>query len=379
MSGMPPPPAVDATSRPGIELALRLDRPGFALDVQARLPGRGVTALFGPSGSGKTTLLRCIAGLERAPGGRVVFHGEVWQDGRQWRPTHQRALGYVFQEASLFAHLDVAGNLRYGLTRVAAQPRDLEQALEHAVALLGIGHLLKRRPQGLSGGERQRVGIARALAMRPRILLMDEPLAALDQARRREILPYLERLRDELDIPMLYVSHSADEVARLADHLLLLGDGRVQAQGPLDDLLTRLDGPLHLGEDAGVVLSGVLAERDARWHLVRVDFAGGRLWTRDPGLPIGRPVRVRVLARDVSLARQPPWSSSIQNVLTGVVDAVAEEAHPAVALLRLEVGDAAGPRSRLLARVTRRAAATLGLQPGTPVWVQVKSAALLEG
>ncbi|MCK6426056.1 MAG: molybdenum ABC transporter ATP-binding protein [Burkholderiaceae bacterium] len=369
------PPTARPAPRPGIELALRLDRPGFTLDVQTLLPGRGVTALFGPSGSGKTTLLRCIAGLERAPGGRVVFQGEVWQDGRQWLPTHRRALGYVFQEASLFAHLDVAGNLRYGLKRLGAD----DQALEQAVALLGIGHLLERRPQGLSGGERQRVGIARALALRPRVLLMDEPLAALDPARRREVLPYLERLREELDIPVLYVSHAVDEVARLADHLLLLDGGRVQAQGPLDELLTRLDGPLRLGEDAGVVLAGTLAERDTAWHLVRVDFPGGRLWTRDPGLPLGRPVRVRVLARDVSLARQPPWSSSIQNVLTGVVDAVAGEAHPAVALLRIEVTDSSGAHARLLARVTRRAAALLDLQPGTPVWVQVKSAALLEG
>ena len=360
---------------PPIEARIHLPWPGFTLDVDLRLPGRGVTALFGHSGSGKTTLLRCIAGLERAPGARVLFQGEVWQDGASWLPTHRRPLGYVFQEASLFPHLSVAGNLRYGLKRSGAD----SAALNQAIALLGIGHLLERRPDRLSGGERQRVGIARALALRPRVLLMDEPLAALDHARKKEILPYLERLRDELDIPMLYVSHAPDEVARLADHLVVLADGRVQAEGPLAETLTRLDGPLRLGEDAGVVLAGTLAERDAEWHLVRVDFPGGHLWTRDPGLPVGKAVRVRVLARDVSLARQPPWSSSIQNVLPGVVDALAADEHPGVALVRVVVGDEAAGRARLLARVTRRSAASLRLEPGTPVWVQIKSVALLEG
>jgi molybdate transport system ATP-binding protein len=224
------------------------------------------------------------------------------------------------------------------------------------------------------------VGIARALALRPRVLLMDEPLAALDSARKKEILPYLERLRDELDLPILYVSHSPEEVARLADHLVVLEAGRVKAEGPLAQMLTRLDaGGLQLGEDAGVVLAGTLVERDEAWHLARVEFPGGQLWTRDPGLPVGRPVRVRVLARDVSLARQAPWSSSIQNVLTGQVDALAVDRHPAVALVRVNVGDARGGQAQLLARLTRRAAASLALEPGTPVWVQVKSVALLEG
>ena len=192
----------------GIDARFRLDWPGFTLEVDLRLPGRGVTALFGHSGSGKTTLLRCIAGLECAPQGRLVVGGEVWQDAGRWLPTHRRPIGYVFQEASLFDHLTVLGNLRYGLTRSGAARQRV--SLDQAVALLGIGHLLDRRPQRLSGGERQRVGIARALAVSPRLLLMDEPLAALDLARRQEILPYLERLHDELDIPVLYVSHAPD-------------------------------------------------------------------------------------------------------------------------------------------------------------------------
>lgn len=353
----------------GIDARFKLDWPGFSLDVDLSLPGRGVTALFGHSGSGKTTLLRCIAGLERAPQGRLAVDGEVWQDAGRWVPTHQRPIGYVFQEASLFAHLTVMGNLRYGMKRVTDAQR---VSLDHAIELLGIGHLLDRRPDRLSGGERQRVGIARALAVSPRLLLMDEPLAALDHSRKQEILPYLERLHDELEIPVLYVSHSPDEVARLADHLVTMDGGRVVAAGPLADTLARLDLPIRLGEDAGAILDATVGEVDNDWHLVRVDFAGGSLWARDHGLPVGRRVRVRVLARDVSLAEQP-GTSSIQNVWRGCVDAVGDEEHPGLALVRVRIG-----ASMLLARLTKRAAASLGVRPGLELWVQVKSVALME-
>lgn len=352
-----------------IEARLQLAWPGFQLNVDLRLPGRGVTALFGHSGSGKTTLLRCIAGLERAPQGRVCVNGELWQDGRHWLPPHQRPLGYVFQEASLFAHLNVLGNLRYGMKRSTSASSAM---LDQAVALLGIEPLLARTPDKLSGGERQRVGIARALAVGPRLLLMDEPLAALDVQRKREILPYLDRLHDALEIPVLYVSHAPDEVARLADHLVVLQAGQALASGPLAETLARLELPIRLGEDAGAVLEATVAEQDPAWHLVRLDFAGGSLWTRDPGLPLGRRVRVRVLARDVSLA-ETPSISSIQNCLRGTVEALGDEDHPALALVRVRVGD-----SVLLARLTRRSAAALHIAPGRAVWVQVKSVALLE-
>ncbi|HEY7758745.1 MAG TPA: molybdenum ABC transporter ATP-binding protein [Burkholderiales bacterium] len=353
----------------GIEACFRLDWPGFSLDVDLNLPGRGVTALFGPSGSGKTTLLRCIAGLERAPRGRLTLAGEVWQDAGRWVPTHKRPIGYVFQEASLFPHLTVMGNLRYGMNRIGeAQRVSLDQAIE----LLGIGHLLDRKPDRLSGGERQRVGMARALAVSPRLLLMDEPLAALDLKRKQEILPYLERLHDELDIPVLYVSHASDEVARLADYLVAMERGRVLASGPLADTLARLDLPIRLGEDTGAILDATVGAVDHHWHLARVDFAGGNLWARDQGLAVGRRVRVRVLARDVSLAEQP-GTSSIQNVLRGRVDAVGDDEHPGVALVRVRVG-----ATLLLARLTKRAAASLDVTPGRELWVQVKSVALLE-
>jgi molybdate transport system ATP-binding protein len=348
-----------------VEVHISLDRPGFSLDVDLNLPGRGVSALFGPSGSGKTTLLRCIAGLEPSAQGRLCVLGEIWQEGTKRLPPHQRPIGYVFQEASLFPHLSVMGNLMYGRKRTAI--KDIF-SLDQAIELLGIGHLLERRPEQLSGGERQRVAIARALAVCPRLLLMDEPLAALDLARKREILPYLERLHDQLEIPLIYVSHATDEVVRLADHLVVMNHGRVQAHGPLSETLACLD----LGEEAGVVLQGHIGALEPEWHLARVDFPGGSLWARDQGLPLGRAVRLRVLARDVSLAQQP-GVSSIQNLLAGVVDALGEDEHPGLALVRVHVGE-----SLILARVTKRSAATLGIAPGQRLWVQVKSVALME-
>lgn len=361
----------------GIRARFKLDWPGFTLDVDLNLSARGVTALFGHSGSGKTTLLRCMAGLERAPMGHLTVNGEVWQDdghpgqrgGGHWLPTYQRPLGYVFQEASLFSHLTVLGNLCYGLKRVTGAAR---VSLDQAIELLGIGHLLHRKPDQLSGGERQRVGMARALALSPRLLLMDEPLAALDLKRKQEILPYLERLHAELDIPVLYVSHSPDEVARLADHIVVMDAGRAVAAGPLKDTLARLDLPIHLGEDAGVVLDAVVVERDAQWLLARVEFPGGSLWVRDGGHALCQAVRVRILARDVSIALQRITHTSIQNCLSAVVDEIADDDHPALSLVRLKVGP-----SPVLARLTRRSAVRLGLAPGLPVWAQIKAVALI--
>lgn len=354
----------------GIHARFRLDWPGFALDVDLDLPAAGVTALFGHSGSGKTTLLRCMAGLERPPEGRLTVGGEIWQDGRRWLPTHKRPLGYVFQEASLFAHLTVLGNLRYGMKRA----KDSRQvSLDQSIELLGIGHLLDRKPDLLSGGERQRVAIARALAVSPRLLLMDEPLAALDLKRKREILPYLERLRDELAIPIIYVSHSPDEVARLADYIVAMEGGRALAQGPLADTLTRTDLPIRIGEDVCAIVEAVIAEVDSDWHLARVEFPGGSLWFRDPGLAEGRRVRVRVFARDVSLTRQHPEQSSIQNVLPGTVETIGPDEHPGLAIVRIHLGE-----TKLLARLTKRAVAELNLATDQDIWIQVKAVSLME-
>ena len=357
----------------GISARFCLDWPGFKLDVDLALPGRGVTALFGHSGSGKTSLLRCIAGLERAPLGSLTVNGEVWQDERYWLPTHQRPLGFVFQEASLFPHLSVLDNLRYGMKRSTAARR---LSLDQAIELLGIGQLLDRKPDRLSGGERSRVGIARALAVSPRILLMDEPLAALDLTRKQEILPYLEKLHDELEIPVLYVSHAPDEVARLADHLVVLEQGKALANGPLGEMLARLDLPIRLGEDTGVVLNAVVVKRDLPWHLACVEFPGGRLWVRDNGAPEGHRARVRILARDVSIAHEKIDGTSIQNMLLAKVVAIADDTHPALALVRLDVGTG-DAKSPLIARLTRRSATALALQPGMTVWAQIKAVALI--
>jgi molybdate transport system ATP-binding protein len=357
-----------------IRARFHLRHPDFVLEADLALPGRGVSALFGHSGSGKTSLLRCIAGLEQAAEGFLEVNGEVWQDSVRghFLPTHKRPLGYVFQEASLFGHLSVRRNLEFGQRRIPAQDRRVE--LDHAVELLGIDHLLERMPGHLSGGERQRVGIARALLTSPRLLLMDEPLAALDLKRKGEILPYLERLHDELDIPVLYVSHSPDEVARLADHLVLLDNGRVLASGPLDQTLSRLDLPIAQEDEAGVVIEGRVQGFDARYQLLTLALPGSSLSVRVAHSPVaeGRALRFRVLARDVSLSLEKQRDSSILNLLPARVVEAFPAANPAHVLVRLDVDGAP-----MLARITRFSRDQLGLYPGQAIWAQIKSVALL--
>ena len=359
-------------------LQIKMSRSAFKLDVDLQLPGQGITAIFGPSGSGKTTLLRLVAGLEKNLQGRIQIGAHIWQDTQQGidLPTWQRPLGYVFQESSLLPHLSVSDNLNFGLKRALktsgnAQP-DAAKALQAAIELLGIGNLLQRMPDQLSGGERQRVAIARAIAMQPQLLLMDEPLASLDMARRLEIFPWLSKLRDELKMPMLYVTHSADEVARLADHLVVLDKGNVKAQGPVSAVLTQVVNPVVVGEDAGALIAGHIGQVDTQWHLSRIDFEGGCVWMRDAGLPVGKAVRIRILARDVSLATSEPQNTSIQNQLLGTIQSITPDAHPSQAMVVLKCG-----AEEVMARVTKRAVDELGLQVGQPVWAQVKSVALV--
>lgn len=352
-----------------IEARFRVSREGFDLDVELRAPSRGVTSIFGPSGSGKTTLLRAIAGLDRHDGGFLRVGGHTWQDERVFRPPHRRPLGYVFQEASLFDHLSVRQNLEYGRRRVPEA--DHRIPLDHVIDLLGLGPLLERRTAHLSGGERQRVAIGRALAVSPGLLLMDEPLASLDLSSRREILPHLESLRDELEIPVLYVSHTPEETARLADHLVLLDRGRVSAAGEVQEMLTRLDLPLARGGDAAAIVDATVSGHDEPYHLTFLDFGGGRLTVTRSELPVGRHVRVRLAAQDVSLTLERQEGTSILNIFPATV----EELHPegeAQVTVRLRAGSIP-----LLSRVTRRSAATLDLQPGKSVYVQVKSVVLL--
>ncbi len=360
----------------GIRARLRVDRGGFVLDVDLDLPARGVSALFGPSGCGKTTLLRALAGLERAPGAYVAIGDEVWQDEarRVFVPTHRRALGYVFQEASLFPHLSVRGNLEFGQKRAARADRrapgrgpDLARTAE----LLGIGHLLEQQPERLSGGERQRVAIARTLLAAPRLLLMDEPLAALDLRRKLEILPYLERLHEELALPIVYVSHSGDEVARLADHLVLLEAGRVRASGPLSETLARLELASAFGDEAGVVIEAEVAGHDGD-GLSRLRFSGGELFASRCAAEPGRRARCRIHARDVSLALERPRGTSITNILPARVTEVESAGGTGQVLVRMACGE-----DVLLARITERSRRELEIAPGRELWAQVKAVALL--
>jgi molybdate transport system ATP-binding protein len=343
-----------------IEVRLQLKYSGFALDVDLQLPGRGVTALYGHSGSGKTTCLRCIAGLERAEEGFVQINDEVWQDSRKglFVPPYKRALGYVFQEASLFPHLSVLANLEFGLKRIPRQRRRVE--LEHATELLGIGHLLDRHPQHLSGGERQRIGIARALLTSPSLLLMDEPLAALDNKRKSEIV--------------LYVSHAQDEVARLADHIVLLSDGKALASGPIGETLARLDLPMALGDDAGVVINGTVCAYDAHYQLLTLQLPASQLQMRVAHAPLalGKPLRFKIQARDVSLSLQAEEHSSILNRLPVTVTQEIPADNAAHVLVSL---DAAG--TPLLARITRYSRDQLQLHPGQTLWAQIKAVAVL--
>ncbi|MBS1161690.1 MAG: Molybdate transporter, ATP-binding protein [Proteobacteria bacterium] len=353
-----------------IRARFRIDRQDFRLAVDLTLPGRGVSALFGHSGSGKTTCLRAMAGLERAADGYFAIGDEVWQDESRglFMPPHRRSLGVVFQEASLFPHLSVRRNMQYGQQRAAGSPGF---ALSEIGELLGIGHLLERMPNQLSGGERQRVAIARALLAAPKILLMDEPLAALDLKRKLEILPYLERLHRELALPVIYVSHAPDEVARLADHLVLLDQGRAVASGPLNDVLTRIDLPPAFADDAGVVIETCVAEHEAD-DLTRLEFSGGRIYVSRRVEAVGAPLRCRIHARDVSLTLLPQVNSSILNCVGATVVDLAPTAVPGHVLVRLTVG--AQP---LLAGITRRSAERLALRPGLTLRAQIKAVALL--
>jgi molybdate transport system ATP-binding protein len=341
-----------------LQARLALARGDFALDV-AFEAARGITALFGASGSGKTTVLRCIAGLTRAPIGLVTMEGECWQDEARGRFTapHRRACGYVFQEASLFAHLNVRRNLEYGWTRVAASGRKV--AFEHTVELLGIEPLLERMPIHLSGGERQRVAMARAVLASPRLLLMDEPLASLDEARKGEVLYYIERLRDELGLPIVYVSHSIEEVVRLADTVVVISDGKVTAAGPVAGSL-----------QGGSVVETHVVEHDLAWGLTRLQFAGGSLYASDVAALAGERVRVRIRSRDVSLALTAPRDASFLNVLHATVSGIGDERGASVDV-HLDIAGTA-----LRARITRRSVAALGLRPGSSVVALIKSVAI---
>jgi molybdate transport system ATP-binding protein len=352
-----------------IEARFHIDRGEFSLNADLAIAGKGVTAVFGPSGCGKTTLLRAIAGLEYNEDGYLRVGDQIWQGDGQFLPPHKRSIGYVFQEPSLFAHLNVQRNIEYGLKRIKGAAH--KASIDPTIQLLGIGHLLNRRPSQLSGGEQQRVAIARALASSPDMLLLDEPLAALDDRLKQEILPYLESMHRELEIPVLYVSHSRDEVVRLADHLVLLDNGRVQATGPVGEVFSRLDLAITHDADAESVIETTVAGYDEAFGLLRLDFAGGHFSVAASPLPAGRTVRLQVLARDVSLTLAHQQATSILNIFPATVDQLVQESDA-----QMTVRLMAGPVP-LLSRITRKSTEDLGLKTGDQVYAQVKSASLL--
>jgi len=350
-----------------LRLQLQLHRGDFALAADTSFPAQGITVLFGPSGCGKTSLLRAIAGLDKAPGARLQFGDDIWQDNEQYVPTHERPLGYVFQEASLFMDRDVRRNLDYGFRRTPEEVRRIQW--EEAVALLGLEPLLDRRPGTLSGGERQRVAIGRALLTSPRLLLMDEPLASLDRESKAGILPYLERLDQELDLPILYVTHDLQEAAQLGDTLVLMEPGRIRQQGPLNELLTSLELPFASSADALAVVGGEIVRHEPEDGLVWVRALGDELAVVGEQA-VGQQMRLRIRASDVAIALERPAVSSVLNVIEAEVTELAEKGS-AQMMIRLQAGE-----DHLLSHITRRSARALELQPGKSVFAQVKCSAL---
>jgi molybdate transport system ATP-binding protein len=357
----------------GVAVMLHGQIGGFSLDLSFAAPGTGVTALFGPSGAGKSTILRAIAGLTRLARARIACAGETWQDETMFLPPHRRPVGMVFQDANLFAHLSVADNLRFGLKRVGVGSESL--GFDAVVAMLGLENLLPRDPATLSGGERQRVAIGRALLVQPRLLLVDEPLSAVDQSARESILTMLERLCGTLAIPVIYVSHDLAEVSRLADHLILIEQGRAIAAGAIATILADLDLPLAAHAHAGVVLDAMVGGYDAAYGLLRYEVAGAILVSPGPAAPVGSRARVRVLASDVSLCRTPPHGTTMLNTPHGVIVGVDHlDGFQTNVLLRLgETEDGA----RVIARITRKSWDHLGFQPGETVHALIKGVGLL--
>jgi len=341
----------------------------FTLQAEFSAPTPGVIALFGRSGSGKTSLVNIISGLLRANAAVVRLDAQVLTDTRAGIlvPPEQRRIGYVFQEPRLFPHLTVHGNLNYGARRVRAAPRVI--GADEVIALLALEPLLQRRPHQLSGGERQRVALGRALLSQPRLLLLDEPFASLDAARREELLPYLVALRDRLSIPMVYVSHQFDEVLRLATHLVLIEAGRVLAHGPVNDMSLRPELQSIVGpEHVGAVIDGVVTRLDPAHGTAELAVGTGTLQISLRDVPVGARLRLQLLARDIILAVQPVQGLSVRNALASTVVGLTDDDYGAV-LVRLDVGGAT-----VLARITHDARQALGLRPGDAVWTLVKAA-----
>jgi len=352
-----------------IELSLSLRRADFALDVSLNIPAHGTTVLFGPSGGGKTTILRAIAGLEPEVQGEVRVKGQIWQSDNLFVQPHVRRVGFVFQHSALLPHLSVEQNLRYGFTRVQGTEHEYRECVEQ----LDLQSLMHRKIAQLSGGERQRVAMGRALLTRPEVLLMDEPLAALDVGRRVEVLGYLERLKQVTPVPMIYVTHSVDEMSRLADYLVLMKDGRIRQAGPALEVMNSADVPLALRDDAGVVVMARVDQADDHGLFV-LSSDLGVLYAQGAGHHAGDHVRLRIHARDVSLSLTEHRDTSVLNVLPVTVRSMRQIVSGQV-LVELATG--VNLDQGLFARISHASAMRLQIKEGMHVWAQIKAVALL--
>jgi molybdate transport system ATP-binding protein len=353
-----------------LHASLRSGSQVFELEVKSIFPSTGITAILGESGSGKTTLLRCIAGLEKSVQGLLKIGETTWLDDKRCVPTCEREIGYVFQDARLFDHLNVYGNLQFAVKRSHEAVKKV--FFEEVVRALDIGHLMQHKPDQLSGGEKQRVAIARALLIKPKMLIMDEPLASLDNARKQDVLPYLAALQNMFNLPMLYVSHSTDEVCRLADHVIVLHQGKVVIQGSINEVFSSAQLPHVYQRETSTIIKAKIIEKNERWHLVKAEFAGNMIWLQDHNQSMGRTVRLRIIASDVSLSLKDEKESTILNRLEGRIAGIQMDSRGATALVTIDLMN-----TEIVAQVTRKSIDDLFLMVGMKIWTQIKSVAIL--
>jgi molybdate transport system ATP-binding protein len=351
-----------------LEAKFKVDYPEFSLDVELNLPARGVTVVFGPSGSGKTTLLRCLSGLEKAPSGYMKIAGQVWQDENFFIPIQERKIGLVFQGSRLFPHLSVQDNLLYGYQRTQPAERNLQ--LDEVAPVLNLETLLKRRPEKLSGGEQQRVAIGRALLTSPKLLLMDEPLASLDMQIKAEIIPFIQRIESEFKTPIVYVTHSMNELLQLVDTMVILKSGKVENIGSVEEVFSDVQSREALGdEQLGAVLETLVLEHDEKYGLTRLDFMGQFLHVPRQNIPVGESLRVHIHSRDVSLSTaSPTGATSVLNILRAKVEKVG-----VIDLKGYSVDIELDAGRPILATITRKSLANLNLKPGQPIYVHIKA------
>jgi len=356
------------------QIHLSIQKGAFKANVKFDFKVGECLALWGPSGSGKTTLLRCIAGFDKPEAAFVNIAGEVWQSSAQGLnlPTFKRSMGYVFQEASIFSHLNVQDNLTYAVRRNKVQV--VPSFWKTIVELLDVAPMMHKYASQLSGGERQRVAIARALLTSPKLLLLDEPLSALDGHKKDEVLPWLERVKQELGISMIYVTHALDELTKLADSVVVMSEGKSIKQGGVIEVLSGLHPHLYTdSHEPSVLVEGVIKQLDTHWHLAQLEFDGGTLWLKDQNFKLAQTVRVKISATDVSIATELPHHSSIQNTIAGNITEILQLQHPGECLVKVSCAGTV-----LLSKITSRSVEQLHLSAGRPVWLQLKSVALLK-